>query len=122
MASTLQSCQASKTVNNQAEAGPSTSRSTLSAVDTPTSDIVNNDDEHIAAGNPDDTIKDLEAVTAHNQEVIECQQLQLQCVQQEIEFEDNKRELQELNQRLQEGPSTTTNSENNAGSLYRLQH
>ena len=120
MASMLQSHQASETVNNQAEAGPSTSRSTLPVTNTPTSGIVDNDDEHIAAGNPNNTIEDLEAVTAHNQEVIERQQLQLQRVQQEIEFENNKRELQELNQCLQEGPSTTTNSGNNAGLLHRL--
>ena len=100
MAPMLQSCQASETVDNQAEAGPSTSRSTLPVVNTSTSGIVDNDDEHIAAGNSDDTIEDLEAVTAHNQKVIECQQLQLQHVQQEIEFEDNKRELQKLNQCL----------------------
>ena len=100
MASTLQSCQASETVDNQAEAGPSTSRSTLPVINTPTSNIVDDDNEHIAAGNPDNTIEDLKAVTAHNQEVIKCQQLQLQHIQQEIEFEDNKRELQELNQRL----------------------
>ena len=93
MASTLQSCQASKTVNNQAEAGPSTSRSTLPAIDTPISDIVDDNDEHITAGNLNNIIKDLEAVTAYNQKVIEYQQLQLQCVQQEIEFENNKREL-----------------------------
>ena len=78
MALTLQSHQASETVDNQAEAGPSTSRSTLPVVNTPTSGIVNDDDEHIAAGNLNDIIEDLEAVTAHNQEVIEHQQLQLQ--------------------------------------------
>ena len=100
MAPTLQSHQASETVNNQAEAGPLTSRSTLPVINTPTSGIVDNNNEHITAGNPDDTIEDLEAVTAHNQEVIKCQQLQLQCVQQEIEFKDNKRELQKLNQHL----------------------
>ena len=77
MASTLQSHQASETVDNQAEAGPSTSRSTLPVANTSTSGIVDDDNEHITAGNPDDTIEDLEAVTAHNQEVIERQQLQL---------------------------------------------
>ena len=97
MASTLQSCQASETVDNQAEAGPSTSRSTLPVANTPTSSIIDDDDEHIAAGNLNNTIEDLEVITAHNQEVIECQQLQLQHVQQEIEFENNKRKLQELN-------------------------
>ena len=96
----LQSHQASETVDNQAEAGPSTSRSTLSVTNTPTSGIVDDNNEHIAAGNLNNTIEDLKAVTAHNQEVIERQQLQLQCVQQEIEFEDNKRELQKLNQHL----------------------
>ena len=117
----LQSHQASETVDNQAEAGPSTSRSTLPVTNTPTSGIFDDDDEHIAAGNPNNTIEDLEAVTAHNQEVIKRQQLQLQRVRQEIEFEDNKRELQELNQHLQEDPPTTTNSGNDAGSLHRLQ-
>ena len=73
MAPTLQSCQVSETVDNQAEAGPSTSRSILPVTNTSTSGIVDDDDEHIAAGNPDNTIEDLEAVTAHNQEVIECQ-------------------------------------------------
>ena len=97
MAPTLQSCQASETVDNQAEAGPSTSRSTIPVINTLTSDIIDDNSEHIAAGNLNNTIEDLEAVTAHNQEVIERQQLQLQHVQQEIEFEDNKRELQELN-------------------------
>ncbi len=120
MAPTLRSRQASETVDNQAEAGPSTSRSTLPVANTPTSGIVDDDDEHIAAGNPDDTIEDLEAVTAHNQEVIERQRLQLRRVRQEIEFEDNKRELQELNQRLQEGPPTTTSSGNDAGSSHGL--
>ena len=73
MASTLQSCQASETVDNQAEAGPSTSRSTLPVANTPTSGIVDDNDEHIAVGNLNNTIEDLEAVTAYNQKVIECQ-------------------------------------------------
>ena len=75
MAPMLQSCQASETVNNQAEAGPSTSRSTLLVINTSTSDIIDNDNKHIAADNPDNTIEDLEAVTVHNQKVIERQQL-----------------------------------------------
>ena len=73
MTSTLQSCQASKTVNNQAEAGPSTSRSTLLVVNTSTSDIVNDNDEYITAGNLNNIIEDLKAVTAHNQKVIKHQ-------------------------------------------------
>ena len=70
MASTLQSCQVSETVDNQAEAGPSTSRSTLPVINTLTSDIVDNDDEHIAAGNPNNNIEDIEAATICNQAVL----------------------------------------------------
>ena len=80
------------------------SQSTLQAAETSTSDITKDDDEHIDTGHSDDTIDDLEAVTAHNQEVIEHQWLQLQCVQQEIEYENNQRELRELNLHLKEGP------------------
>ena len=77
MTSTLQSYQISETVNNQAQREPSTSKSTLSAVDTFTSDVVDDNNEHISADNSDDTIKDLEAATAYNQKVINYQQLQL---------------------------------------------
>ena len=50
--------------------------------------------------NSDNTIEDLEAATAHNQKVIEHQQLQLQHIQQEIKYEDNQRKLRELNLHL----------------------
>ena len=73
MALMLQSHQVSETVDNQAEAGPSTSRSIIPVINTSTSDIVDNNSKHIAADNPDNIIEDLEAVTAHNQKVIECQ-------------------------------------------------
>ena len=66
MASMLQSHQVSETVDNQAETGPSTSRSTLPVINTPTSDIVDDDNKHIAAGNSNNIIKDLKAVTAYN--------------------------------------------------------
>ena len=73
----LRSCQVSETVNNQAQRGPLTSQSTLQAAETPTSDITEDDNKHIDTDHPDNIINDLEAVTAHNQKVIERQQLQL---------------------------------------------
>ena len=73
MAPKLRSRQASETVDNQAQGGPLTSRSTLQAAETPTSDVAEDNDEHIDTGHPDNTIDDLEAATAHNQEVIERQ-------------------------------------------------
>ena len=101
------------------------SRSTLQAAETPTSDVTEDNDEHIDTGHSDNTIDDLEAATAHNQEVIERQQLQLRRVQQEIEYENNQRELRELNLCLKEGPqlttTNTTSSGNNAGPAHRLQ-
>ena len=63
--------------------------STLQAAETSTSDVTEDNNEHIDINHSDDIINDLEAVTAHNQKVIKCQQLQLQFVQQEIEFENN---------------------------------
>ena len=102
------------------------SRSTLQAAETPTSDIAENNDEHIDTGHSDNTIDDLEAVTAHNQEVIEHQQLQLRRVQQEIEYEDNQRKLRELNLHLKEGSQPTitdmTSSGNNADPAHGLRH
>ena len=89
MASTLQSCQISETTDNHTQREPSTNRSTLSAVKTSISDIINDNDEYIDADNSDNTIKDLETITAHNQKVIDCQQLQLQCVQQKVEYKNN---------------------------------
>ena len=100
MTSTLQSHQISETTDHQAQREPLTSRSTLSAVNTSTSDVVDDNNEHISADNSDNTIEDLETATAHNQKVIECQQLQLQCVQQEIEYENNQQKLRELNLHL----------------------
>ena len=80
-----------------------TNRSTLSAVDISTSDIVDDNNKHISVSNSDDTIEDLEVATVHNQKVIDCQQLQLQCVQQEIKYENNQQKLRELNLYLKEG-------------------
>ena len=80
MAPTLQSGQASKNVNNrsgqaddtvdnQAGEGPSTAP----PIDTP--DTANGGKGAAAeAGNPNDTDEELEAATAHNQEVIDRQQ------------------------------------------------
>ena len=125
MTLTLQSCQISETTNHQTQREPSINRSTLSAVNISISDVVNDNNEHISADNSDDTIKDLEIVTAHNQKVIEHQQLQLQCIQQEIEYEDNQRELRELNLHLKKDSQLTVmnmiNSENNADSTHELQ-
>ena len=68
MAPTLQFHQASETVNNQAGTGPST----IPVIDTP--DTANNgNDEAVEADGPNDTDKDLEAVTAHKQEIIDHQ-------------------------------------------------
>ena len=47
------------------------SQFTLQAAETSTSDITKNDDEHIDTDHSDNIINDFEAVTAHNQEVIE---------------------------------------------------
>ena len=72
MALKLQSCQVSKTVNKQAQREPLMSQSTLQAAETSTSDVTENDNEYIDTDHSDDIINDLEAVTAHNQKVIEC--------------------------------------------------
>ena len=125
MTSTLQSCQISETINHQAQREPSISKSTLSVINISTSDVVNDNNEHISADNSDDTIKDLEIVTAHNQKVIEHQQLQLQCIQQEIEYEDNQRKLRELNLCLKKDSQLTVinmvNLRDNADSTHELQ-
>ena len=73
MTSTLQSYQISEMINNQAQRESSTSRSTLSVIETSIFDIVNDNNKHISADNSDNTIEDFETVTAHNQKVIECQ-------------------------------------------------
>ena len=103
MTSTLQSHQISETTDHQAQREPSTSKSTLSAVNISTSDIVDDNNKHISADNFDNTTEDFEAAIAHNQKVIECQQLQLQCLWQEIEYENNQRELRELNLHFKKG-------------------
>ena len=72
MTSTLQSHQISEITDHQAQREPLISRFTLSVIDTSTSDVVDDNNEYISAGHSDDTIKDLEAATAHNQKVIEC--------------------------------------------------
>ena len=111
MAPTLWSSQASKTANNQAGVGPST----ILVIDTP--DTANGGNgEAVEAGNPNDTDKDLEAATAHNQEVIDRQQQQIQHVWQEIKYKENKRELEKPNAHLQEDPKVAmTTPENNGG-------
>ncbi|KAA6406844.1 MAG: hypothetical protein FRX48_09342 [Lasallia pustulata] len=68
------------------------------------------------AGNSNDTNNDIEAATAHNQEVIDRQQRQIRRVRQDIEYEENKQELERLNAHRQEGPkATTTTPENDGG-------
>ena len=118
MAPTLQSGQASKTANNQAGVGPST----IPVIDTP--DTANGGDGEAAkAGNPNDTDKDLEASTAHKQEVIDRQQQQIWRVQQEIKYEENKWKLEKLNTRLREGPKAAMiTPENNGGFTPGVQH
>ena len=73
MISILQSCQISEITDHQAQRKPLISRFTLSVIDTSTSDIIDDNNKYISAGNSDDTIEDLEAVIAHNQKVIDCQ-------------------------------------------------
>ena len=85
MAPTLQSCQTSKTADNHASVGPST----IPVIDT--SDTANGGNgEAVKAGNSNDTDNNVEAATAYNQEVIDRQQQQIQCVRQEVEYEENK--------------------------------
>ena len=112
--------------DHQAQRESLINRFTLSAVNTSTSDVVDDNNEHISADNSDNTIEDLETATAHNQKVIECQQLQLQHVWQEIEYEDNQRELRELNLHLKKDSQLTVinmvNLRDNADSTHELQH
>ena len=94
MAPTLQSGQASKTADNQSGVG----LSTIPVIDTP--DTANGGDgKAVKAGNSNDTDDDVEAATAHNQEVIDCQRQQIRRVRQDIKYEENKRELERLNAR-----------------------
>ena len=69
MAPTLWSGQASKTADNHAGVGPST----IPVIDTPETANGGNG-EAVKADNPNDTDKEIEASTAHNQEVIDRQQ------------------------------------------------
>ena len=76
MASTLRSGQASETADNHAGVGPST----IPVIDTP--DTANGGDgKAVKAGNSNDTDDNVEAATAHNQEVIDRQRRQIRCVQ-----------------------------------------
>ncbi|SLM34496.1 hypothetical protein LPUS_03277 [Lasallia pustulata] len=77
--------------------------STIPVIDT--SETANSGDgEAVEADNPNDTDKEIEASTAHNQEVIDCQLRQIRCIRQEIKYEENKRELEKLNAHRREGP------------------
>ncbi|SLM33435.1 retrotransposon nucleocapsid protein [Lasallia pustulata] len=99
MAPTLQSGQASKTVDNQSgQASETVDDQTAPAIDTP--DTANGGEGAAAkAGNSNDTNNNIEAATAHNQEVIEHQRRQIQYVRQDIKYKENKRELERLNAR-----------------------
>ena len=125
MTLTLQFYQISETTDHQTQRESLISRFTLSVIDISISDIVDDNNKHISVSNSDNIIEDLETATAHNQKVIECQWLQLQHVQQEIEYEDNQRELRELNLHLKKDSQLTVmnmiNSENNADSTHELQ-
>ena len=68
MAPTLQSGQASKTADNHAGVGPST----VPVIDTPET-ANGGDSEAVKAGNINETDDDVEAATAHNQEVFDRQ-------------------------------------------------
>ena len=88
MAPTHRSGQASETVDDQ----------TAPAIDTP--DTANSGEGAAAkAGNSNDTDDDVEAATAHNQEVIDRQRQQIRRVRQDIKYEENERELERLNAR-----------------------
>ena len=122
MAPILRSGQASKNVDNQSGQNDNTvddqageGPSTAPAIDTP--DTANGGEgETIKAGKPNDTDNDEEAATAHNQEVIDRQRRQIQRVQQEIKYAENKRELEKLNARLREGLRVAlTTPKNKAG-------
>ena len=68
MAPILQSGQTSETANNHAGVGPST----VPVIDTPETANSGNG-EAVKADNPNNTDKEIEASTAHNQEVIDRQ-------------------------------------------------
>ena len=75
MPPTLQSGQTSKTADNHTGVGPST----VPVIDTPETAIGGNG-EAVKVDNPSDTDEEIEAATAHNQEVIDRQQRQIQRV------------------------------------------
>ena len=113
----LQSGQTSKTADNHADVGPST----VPVIDTPET-ANNGNSEAVKADNPNDTNKEIKAFTAHNQEVIDRQQQQIQCVRQEIEYVENEQELEKLNACLQEGSkAATTMPESNGGFIPGVQ-
>ncbi|KAA6409463.1 MAG: hypothetical protein FRX48_07017 [Lasallia pustulata] len=94
---------AGKTVDNRSgEASKTVNDQTAPAIDTP--DTANSGEGAAAkAGNSNDTDNNIEAATAHNQEVIDCQRQQIRC--------------------QQEGPkATTTTSENDGGLTPGIQH
>ena len=75
MAPTLRSGQASKTADNHAGVGPST----IPVIDTPET-ANGGDSEAVKADNSDNTDEEIEASTAHNQEVIDRQRQQIRRV------------------------------------------
>ena len=79
MAPTLRSGQTSKTADNHAGVGPST----IPGIDTPET-ANNGDSEAVEADNPNDTRKEIEASTTHNQEVIDRQPQQIQYVHKKL--------------------------------------
>ena len=116
MAPTHRSGHASKTVDNcSGQASKTVDDQTAPAIDTP--DTINSSKGAAAeASNSNDTDDDVEAATAHNQEVIDRQQQQIRCVRQDIEYKENKQGLERLNVRRREGPKATmTMPENNGG-------
>ena len=123
MAPTLRSGQASKTVDNRSgQASETVDDQTAPAIDTP--DTANGAEGAAAeAGNSNDTDDDVEAATAHNQEVIDRQWQQIRHVQQEIKYKENEWELERLNSLLWEGPKVAmTIPENNGGFTSGVQH
>ena len=99
MAPTLRSGQASETVDNRSgQASKTVDDQTAPAIDTP--DTANGGEGAAAeAGNSNDTDDNVEAATAHNQEVIDRQRQQIRRVRQDIEYKENERELERLNAR-----------------------
>ena len=82
------------------------SRSTLLKVDTSDSND-NNGDLNIDHFN--NNIEDVEVAIIHNQAVLNLQRAHLLHIQQEVEYNDNERELEALNIHLQEGSAVALN-------------